>query len=158
MLSFHSCWSLSIKIPHSLHKLWTISTTHAALRPLVIHWRTRFSPEIYETGEKRKFSKRSRGRKASYRCASIRIPLKAQCYVHLLRKSVLASPFIFSNYKRYGFFFSQHITSTRNKNFCLLDLHKIPPVGGIRISIGVCSSSERFKARQVFVWVDRKSA
>lgn len=31
--SFHSCWSLSIAILRSLHKLWTISTTHAALHP-----------------------------------------------------------------------------------------------------------------------------
>lgn len=36
-LSFHSCWLLSTATLHSLHKLWTISTTHAALRPSAIH-------------------------------------------------------------------------------------------------------------------------
>lgn len=43
-LSFHSCWSLSTMILRSLHKLWTISTVHAALRPWVIHLQTVFSP------------------------------------------------------------------------------------------------------------------
>lgn len=77
MLSFHSCWSLSTAIPHSPHKLWTISTTRAASRPWAIRWRTVSVPGTRQKKEI-KFKKRSeKSFSSALSRRSIRIPLKS---------------------------------------------------------------------------------